>query len=372
MHSNIVGGSTAARRIACAGSMALEAKMPNESSSYAQEGTDLHTIMESLVEKNEPASTMLAETVGSIAAVTHEQVNALAWCQEIVDAEIGKHPFELEVRGAFPNIEGAFGTADVVVFGDDGVLTIMDYKFGKGVYVSAADNAQLIFYGLCVANHYGLMDTFTEIRGHILQPRLDNHSTHVWTRDEALAFNDTLVSAIENARDEYTISPACGFCSGKSVCPAHTAIAQEASAWREIARDELPRALSMVEDLEAWCKAVRKDAHSALTKGANVQGWKLVQSRGKRVWGPSEKNVEKGLRRRGLTVKDFRITSLITPPAAEKLLGVEAIETMIVKETGTGTTLVRESDKRVGIDTGPRDLTKLAQALSSTQTGDKT
>ena len=49
-HSDVVGGSTAARRMACHGSRALEAAAPPEApSTYAAKGTALHNAMEKLV-----------------------------------------------------------------------------------------------------------------------------------------------------------------------------------------------------------------------------------------------------------------------------------------------------------------------------------
>ena len=363
-HSDLVGGSTVKRFMNCPGASELSTKYPNEASSYAQEGTDLHTAMEMIFENDVSPAELLGEAVGDIVAITREQVDALQWCYERVDKIIGGNEFALETWGDFPALEGAGGTADVTVFHKDGTLEIADYKFGRGVPVSAENNPQLLFYGLCMAQRFG-MQGFTRIRGHILQPRLDSHTSYEWTRDEALAFAADVREAAKNQRPSYSIGDWCQFCRAKPGCPAQRAKAERAHAWRSVAREDLPKALSMVEDLEAWCADVRKAAHKALEAGETVQGWKLVQKRGQRVWKGSVAAVEKALWRRGLTVKQYRNTTLISPAQAEKLVGAEAIRTMVEAKTGKGTTLARESDKRPAVSTG-RSLNQLANALSST------
>ena len=66
-HSNIVGGSTAKRVIACPGSVALVAKMPPKpSSKYADEGTLLHEVIAEIVDKAESPRQFLGRTYEGI------------------------------------------------------------------------------------------------------------------------------------------------------------------------------------------------------------------------------------------------------------------------------------------------------------------
>ena len=59
-HSNIVGGSTAKRVIACPGSVALVQQVPPKpSSSYADEGTLLHTVISTILETNRRPETFI-------------------------------------------------------------------------------------------------------------------------------------------------------------------------------------------------------------------------------------------------------------------------------------------------------------------------
>ncbi len=374
-HSSIVGGSTAARRLACPGSLELERGVPDEASPYAQEGTALHDCMERLVDEDaQSADHLLGEMVGSIPALNHEQVGALNWCLEKVNDLIGADEFDLEVWGDFPGIADAGGTCDVAIFHKNGGLTLVDYKFGRGVPVDAKANAQGMFYALCMLNKYDITE-FSEVTFHILQPRLNSHSYDVWIAEDLYDFQHRLTRAIEHARPEYVRGSHCKFCRGMSRCPAQREQAVAAYQWGQVAREDLPSALAIVEEVEEWAAAVRKDAHSALEAGASIQGWKLVEKRATRIWDPdlTEEQVERKLYRHGLLKEDRRRNTLISPAQAEKLLGKVAIQDMVVTKQATGTTLARESDSRPAVDRGPRNLQTLTDAMSSTtQDGEKT
>lgn len=368
-HSEVVGGSTANRRLNCPGSMELEARFPSESSPYAREGNALHDIMEEIIGEDRKPQEYLGEMFEGIdGVVTQEHVQCLQWCLDRVDPIIGDSEFDLEVWGDFPDIEDAGGTADVVVFGED--LTIVDYKFGAGVPVSAKGNDQGKFYAACMIHKYGLSPK--QIHFHILQPRLDSHTTDTWTLDELRVFQKRLVKAIKHARPEYNLGPWCKFCNGTPGCPAKMEQAQRAFQWGEIAKSDLPSALAIVEHVEEWAAEVRKKAHAALENGYPIQGWKLVQKRGQRVWNPelSEATLNRRLYARGL-LKHQRITSkLISPAQAEKLLGKEMVKGLWVTVEGKGTTLAREEDARPSVEgaSAPRSLQNLASAMASKQT----
>ena len=45
-------------------------------------------------------------------------------------------------------VKGGFGTADCIIIAD-GVLNVVDFKYGLGVEVSAIGNTQMRIYALC-------------------------------------------------------------------------------------------------------------------------------------------------------------------------------------------------------------------------------
>ena len=82
----------------------------------------------------------------------------------------------------FSNIvpEG-FGTGDMIILGKDergrGLIHICDYKNGKGVFVDAHGNSQMMLYATGALNAYGYIYEIEVVRMSIIQPRLENIST---------------------------------------------------------------------------------------------------------------------------------------------------------------------------------------------------
>ena len=73
-HSNIVGGSTAKRVIACPGSVKLVQQMPpRPSSRYADEGTLCHNIMEGVLAHEGQPEEFIGQTLGGV-SVTAELI----------------------------------------------------------------------------------------------------------------------------------------------------------------------------------------------------------------------------------------------------------------------------------------------------------
>ena len=95
-HSSLVGGSTAARRIACPGSYQMEAKLPpsvkEASSIYADEGTALHEAMKFILTKNLIVDELEDEVLGRKFAgyvMTRKLMDeAIYPCVEFVDASV--------------------------------------------------------------------------------------------------------------------------------------------------------------------------------------------------------------------------------------------------------------------------------------------
>ena len=69
---------------------------------------------------------------------------------------------------------------------------------------------------------------------------------------------------------------------------------------------ELNKAMSIVEEVETWTKAVRKLAHEQAEQGVPIKGWKLVAKRASRVWNEPEKVEGKLKLMRSLVAKDYQ------------------------------------------------------------------
>lgn len=354
--------SGAHRWMACPGSVVLEAEYPDESSSYAREGSAAHELAAIVLDNNdESASVYVGKKVEFydgddpvLWEVTEDMARHVDDYVKLVREYAQGGTLMVEQRlgiGHITGEEGAKGTSDVVIV-KGGELVVMDLKFGMGVKVDAADNPQLQLYALGALNEFDMLADFHTITMVIHQPRL-NHVSE-WsipvaqlqefgleamaaaniTRDaeEVLEKNDKLDWMYLNPGEKQ-----CKFCKAKADCPALRAEITEvvggsaAASIEEFAEfmpetidmqtgdNYLPIAMSKVELVEQWCKAVRAEVERRLFAGQKVDGYKLVEGkRGSRKW-CSEEDVEalfKSFRLRQDEMYDF---SLISPTKAEKL-----------------------------------------------------
>ena len=82
----------------------------------------------------------------------------------------------VEQRLDFSNyVKDGFGTGDLVIVADD-VIQVIDFKYGKGVAVSAEHNPQMMLYALGALNLYDYLYDIKMVKMAIVQPRLDSIS----------------------------------------------------------------------------------------------------------------------------------------------------------------------------------------------------
>ena len=360
-HSSIVGGSTAGRRIACTGSMALEAAAPKqESSSYADEGSMLHLAIEALVMKGvvPDLNAMIGfEAFGQTLTFDHLEClqSALNDWNTIAD-QYGIDIFDCEVSADWgPTVPGAFGSIDLAGTG----LThnvILDWKFGAGVRVRAESNQQGMFYAAGAMLDPTLDDLFNPELPTVIvivQPRVeDGTSIDIVQPHELKAFIETVAAAIKIAQGPHATlvtGPHCRWCSAKVTCPKKLGLVSHLPA---MDKAKLGDFMLMAEEAEDWAKAVKELAYNEANNGNVADGWKLVAKRATRKW-VNAKDAEAALRGPGYRMKvaDICDRVLKTAPAVEKILkakGKALPEGYVTKES-SGTTLVEVTDKRAAI-----------------------
>lgn len=351
--------SSAHRWMTCTASVALEAGIPDTSSSYADEGTAAHFVATWILQ-DELERDQVMPVVGHMGV----EVNGKVWPVDEDMAEYGLEFAEL-IRGyaATPSarafvdqrvdfsryigVENSFGTADAVVVDDD-KLVVIDYKYGQGVLVNAYQNPQLMLYALGTMHSFSFLGPFSTIEMVIHQPRArEGEPVSTWTIgvDELLEFaGDASFAAqlISQGTTEYNPSEkACQFCKAKFKCPALRAevlltlnstntSAADASDFDDITEVVLDTdntgslwlavAMSKVGLIEDWCKAIRAETERRLFAGDDVPGYKLVEGRqGNRKW-IDEEAVTKALKSFRLKNEDMYDMTLISPAKAEKLL----------------------------------------------------
>ncbi|URC15476.1 helicase/nuclease [Octadecabacter Antarctic BD virus 1] len=261
-HSSVVGGSTAARRIGCPRSYALEQLSPPDvGSSYAREGTALHEMIAIVIDQDKKPDELLPFTFkhednGDAEGEWSVTVDEDLWFEigqpaldafddfiEQIEKETGgTFDYVVETRCAMDGIEGAFGTADVIwICGD--MSGVWDWKFGRSP-VDAEENYQLMFYARAAAGtsphlfgpidgiegndmcgKFSEIDPKREVILSIMQPKCnDEPSEYIVTVEELEAFRVLLMKAVKTAETEGVEAPVakgkwCDFATCKTICP---------------------------------------------------------------------------------------------------------------------------------------------------------
>ena len=362
-----LGASKAHRWISCPASIALEAKLPDTTSPAAIEGTSAHSLAELCLRKDWAPEEFLGQNLeGTV--VDEEMVSAIATYVDYVNALNGKRLVEERVSFS-AYAPGGFGTADAIVM-DAGVLEVVDLKYGKGVKVSADNNAQLMLYALGAFDAYGFDHQVDMVRMTIVQPRLDHiDSAEMRVKDLLTWANEVVTPAAKLAMsDDAPFGPsesACRFCKAKAQCRAladhNLGLAQlaftdlERDALLDLAEPHLLNAAQIAEllphldGLVNWAGAVKEHAQSVLAAGGIVPGYKLVAGRALRRWADEK---EAGDKLDDILGDDAYVVKLISPSQAEKKLGRKKageIADLIVKSQGKPT-LAPEADPRPAID----------------------
>lgn len=370
----VLSASGAYRWLACPPSARLEEQFEETTSTYAEEGTLAHGIAEQklrfllkqisaqdyaqalqIFEKNEFYSASMLDYIETYASIVMKKVNEAK--ARSADAIV-----LLEQKLDFSDwVPEGFGTGDVVII-SDGVLEIIDLKYGKGVPVAAEDNAQMRLYALGALATFDSLYDIKIIRMTIVQPRLDSVSSDEITAEMLYWWADTeLIKRAQLAwegKGEFQAGEHCQFCRARFNCRAR------AEANLELAKmdfrkpelltdEEIGKVLKQADELKAWVSDVFDYALvQARDHGKKFRGWKLVEGRSVRKYA-DEEAVAKTLLEAGYKEEQIYEKKLWGITAMEKLLGKtkfgELLKGLVVKPAGKPT-LVPESDKRPEIN----------------------
>jgi len=185
----ILSASSSKRWLNCTPSARLEQNFPNESSVYAEEGTAAHALGEYKLRKylhervQRPTSEYENEEMEANTDIYAEFI--ISTVERI--KETCPHPLVMvEERLDYSYlVPSGFGTGDCVIIAD-GTLYVMDYKNGKGVFVSCDHNPQMMLYALGAYHTYGYLYDIKKVSMTIIQPRLENISTFECSVEELL------------------------------------------------------------------------------------------------------------------------------------------------------------------------------------------
>ena len=394
----LLSASSSKQWLHCPPSVRLQENFPNESSVYAEEGTFAHEICEYKVRKylhervKRPQSEEFdTEEIEQITDVYAEFVITIIEQMR----ENGCEPLAfVEERVDYSHIApSGFGTADMLIIGKDengrGLLHVCDFKTGKGVFVDADHNSQMMLYALGGLAAYGFLYDIEIVRMSIIQPRLDNISTFECSRQELEDWGEsikpTALLAFEGKGEQHP-GDWCRFCRAKPVCKAcaNEALALcredfldlDAGAFDDTTEEsdmtapyeadtntavfkqpglipisELAEILPTLNRISSWIEAVFAFVSSeAINHGVPIPGYKVVEGRSKRIFTDTKAVVDTAVQN-GYT--DLYKQTLITLTEFEKMMGKkkfnELLGAYVAKPPGK-LALVPESDPREPVD----------------------
>ncbi len=331
------------RWFACAGSLVLEAPIPNRSSTYSDDGTAMHHVAALCLTEHWRASKYVGQDIPVNGR--NEEPRFVEFTDEMADLVQGYvdtvrkigigHRMLIETRvefSEFVQIAGQFGTADCIIVDlDQGELGVYDLKTGH-TPVKVERNTQAMLYALGALRYLmeediatGASDPFewakeaglSTIRLGIYQPKVFANGLEEWVctlqdLQEFAALARSKAASVRNAEEMHgKISEEewdrtflnqnpneeeCAFCRAMPTCPsAQRKVIEVVGADFDVITDEttvaedlvnratpvvdLGKKMESVGFIEDWCKAVRAETERRLLNREEVPGFGLELGR---------------------------------------------------------------------------------------------
>ena len=353
----VLSASASKRWLNCTPSAKLNAEIPDITTEYAKEGTDAHELAEYKVNQllgirtDNPTENLdyynqeMEECTDSYAQYIAEQMSQYSSPAVMVEQRLDFSRY----------VPGGFGTGDCIIVADD-VLTVIDFKYGKGVVVEAEYNPQMMLYALGALEMFSILYDINEVKMVIFQPRIENISEFSMPVSDLMnwAENELKPKAELAAKGEgeFCAGEHCRFCKVKATCRKRAeynlAIAKYDFAPPDMLEDsEIEMILERADALTAWASDVKEYALSEALKGRKWNGYKVVEGRSNRKY-TDEKMAAAVVKKAG---KDpYSEPKILGITEMTKLLGGkkkfdELLSKYVCKPQGKPT-LVPESDKR--------------------------
>ena len=359
----LLSASSSHRWLNCPPSAVAAEAYENEGTDYTREGTLAHEVAESIASKTiDPdrwrSNWSWAEEQDGF---TKEMLDCAEGYRDYIQEQIRSADalVMLETRVDFsPWVPDGFGTADCIIIQGD-VMDVIDYKYGKGVAVSAEDNPQMKLYALGAWNDYGFVYEVKKVRLHIYQPRINNVSVFELSVEVLENWAETIVKPVAEqaakGKGKYNAGAWCKFCPHAGRCRQLTKVCSEyvethglKAAVPTLAPFEVAEILAMEPLISLWLKRVKDQALASMLSGEQVPGYKVVAGRGSRNWA-DDIEVAATLSASGYSQEDYTETKILSVAQLEKALGKKKVAELvgghILTHTGAPT-IAPETDKR--------------------------
>jgi hypothetical protein len=215
--------------MACPASPRLSHGIPSTDNKYTSEGTAAHELAARCFHDNCDATHFVGQVINEI-AVTSSMANDvqlyLDHCRRLIDpADFHLVEHQISLASLNPPVP-MFGTLDFgAYFAKRQEFYIVDFKFGRGTWVSAKDNPQVRYYALGAA--LSIDTPVTKVIATIIQPRFANAEPIRTVVIDAIELAEWSFELIERAHaTREPDAPAvpgdhCKFCPAKGSCLAH-------------------------------------------------------------------------------------------------------------------------------------------------------
>lgn len=362
----VLSASGAEKWLNCPPSARLEESYPDTSSPYAKEGTLAHEIAE-FKARNYFIETLPKRTFTSkLNKFKKDELyqnemdeyteSYLEYIKEVAMKYPSKPYIALEKKIDFSKyVPDGYGTCDcIMIHGND--MHIIDFKYGKGVQVSAENNSQLMLYALGALEAYSMLYQIDTVYLSIFQPRIDNISCFDISAANLLSW---AVGEVEpkaklayDGIGDFKAGEHCRFCKAQAQCRAKAEsiinvfpIKEEPALLTDV---EIGMILAKAKELVSWSNAVEDYALNAILSGKDIQGWKAVEGRSVRVFSDADKAFEK-IVESGTPEEMLYERKPLSLSQIEKLLGKKEFESIVssfvIKPQGKPT-LAPSDDKR--------------------------
>jgi hypothetical protein len=367
----LLSASSAHRWLVCTPSARLEEQFPDTTSDAAKEGTLAHELAELKLRSyfytvdfgkrklNNAIKKLKTQELWNDEMLNYTD-DYLDYVKNIALAFDDLPYAALERRVDFKEwVPDGFGTADCILISSN-ILHVIDFKYGKGVPVSAEQNPQMMLYALGAYGTYRMLYPIKEIRMSIVQPRLTNgNSDFSIPLEKLLEFGDFVkrqAAIATEGRGEFNPGESqCRFCRARQQCRARSDYNVRQAFGGElpplITNEEVGERLQRLVDVVKYQKDLQEYALKECLAGKEVKGWKAVEGRGSRDWTDMDQAFKK-LENSGIDEAMLWERKSLTLAQVEKTVGKkefgEMVGDMVVKNPGKPA-LVKETDKRQAI-----------------------
>ena len=329
----LLSASSAHRWISCPPSALLSKNFEDVSSSFAQEGTDAHTLAQYKLENSLGINT---KDPTEALSFYNEEMNSHAENYAIFVLEQVEKTKEtcadpqvlIEQKLDFSKyVPGGYGYVDCLIIAD-GTLTVIDYKYGLGIAVSAERNPQMFCYALgALALFDGIYD-IDNVHLIIYQPRRENISEYDISNSELIKWaEEVLAPTAELAikgKGEYKSGAHCQFCKAKATCRKRAECNLELAKYdfevpATLDDHEIAAILRKADELVSWANDVKEYALKEALHGTKFEGFKLVAGRSNRKYTNEA------------AVADI-VVAAGKDPYEKKLLGITAMTALLGKK----------------------------------------